>query len=349
MSLILEALNKADRERDNQPKVPDLQTVHGRIVPPSPQKRHWGLYVVIALLVLILFLLIAVLVRQSMAPVKPATPQPAVPTAANPPAANQAPAQASAPGQAAPAQASTATPSPALAGPAPAPADLGADVHDIYQDANTTAPLPEYAPSYEEAPAAPRTKKSRSRLLDELEAQAQELDEANNGAEEELLPPSVSKTAKPVAKATDSVQEASDLDEERIKQLWEQTKKEIPDRPANQAKLQTQIQEAIKDTLSIYKQVPYLHELPEKVQNSVPSINYVNHLYSERAGGAVIINKKTLRNGQEISPGMVIDRVASDGIVVQYQGIRFKLNALSSWVNFSNKNPAPTAAEAKKK
>lgn len=338
MSLILEALNKADRERDNQPKVPDLQTVHGRIVPPSPPKRHWGLYVVIALLVLILFLLIAVLVRQSMAPgAKSAAAPQAAPQSVQTP--QPAPAPTSAPSAAAP-----VPPAPV----APATPDLGADVHDIYQDANTTAPLPEYAPSYEEAPAAPRAKKSRSRLLDELEAEAQELDEANNGAEEELLPPSVRKTPKPVAKATDNLQEASDLNEEKIKELWEQTKKEIPDRPTNQAKLQTQIQEAIKDTLSLYKQVPYLHELPEKVQNTVPSINYINHLYSERAGGAVIINKKTLRNGQEISPGMIIDRVASDGIVVQYQGIRFKLNALSSWVNFSGKNQTP-ASDGKKK
>ncbi len=338
MSLILEALNKADRERDNQPTVPDLQTVHGRIVPPSPPKRHWGPYVVIALLVLILFLLIAVLVRQSMVPQGKGSGAPA--TASQVQQAPQAPSVAP--------SAPVDVPPPEPVAPAAPAADLSTDVHDIYQDANTTAPLPEYSSGYEEAPAAPRTKKSRSRLLDELEAQAEELDESNNGDEEELLPPTVRKASKPVEKPTDSVQDASDLDEERIKALWEQTKKEIPERPTNQAKLQTQIQEAIKDTLSLYKQVPYLHELPEKVQNSVPSINYANHLYSERAGGAVIINKKTLRNGQEISPGLIIDRVASDGIIVQYQGVRFKLNALSSWVNFSNKKEAP-ASDIKKK
>lgn len=330
MSLILEALNKADRERDNQPKVPDLQTVHGRIVPPSAPKRHWGMYVVIALLVLILFLLIAVLVRQSMAPAaKTATGAPAQ-TAPSP-----AP------------QAAVAAPSAPTLAPPPATPDTGSDVHDIYQDASLSAPQPEYAPAYEETPAMPRTKKSRSRLLDELEAEAQQLDEANN-SDEELLPATVRKAAKPVAKASDELQDNGELNDEKIKALWEQTKKEIPERPGNPAKLQTQIQEAIKDTLSLYKQVPYLHELPEKVQNAVPSINYINHLYSEKAGGAVIINKKTLRSGQEISPGMIIERVASDGIVVQYQGMRFKLNALSSWVNFSNKNPAP-ANEGKKK
>ncbi|HMY38868.1 MAG TPA: hypothetical protein PK011_06055, partial [Marinagarivorans sp.] len=100
MSLILEALNKADRERDNQPKVPDLQTVHGRIVPPSPPKRHWGVYVIIALLVLILFLLIAVLVRQNMAPT---TKAPASP-----------------PTQAAPAAAPATVAQPVAAAPAPA-------------------------------------------------------------------------------------------------------------------------------------------------------------------------------------------------------------------------------------
>ncbi|HMU67702.1 MAG TPA: general secretion pathway protein GspB, partial [Cellvibrionaceae bacterium] len=293
-------------------------------------------YVIIALLVLILFLLIAVLVRQNMAPTTKAPASP--PTQAAPAAAPATVAQPVA-----------AAPAPAAMAPAPPTTlDTGSDVHDIYQDATMSAPPPEYSSGYEEAPALPRSKKSRSRLLDELEAQAQELDEANNGSEEDLVPASVRKSSKPVTKTADSTQENGELSEEKIKELWEQTKKEIPDRPANQAKLQTQIQEAIKDTLSLYKQVPYLHELPEKVQNSVPSINYVNHLYSEKAGGVVIINKKTLRNGQEIGPGMVVERVASDGIVVQYQGLRFKLNALSSWVNFSNKNPAP-ASEGKKK
>lgn len=332
MSLILEALNKADRERDNQPVVPDLQTIHGRIVPPAPPKRHWGVYVIIALLVLILFLLIALLVRQSKAP---ATPTSIPATAAASPVAPAPPA------------ASTTLPTPPAQPDQTAVADSPNDVHDIYQDANTLPPLPEYNPNYEDTPApAARTKKSRSRLLDELETQAQALDEANNGQEEEeeILPASVRK-AKP---KVEQPEDPSVLDEQRIKELWEQTKKEVPDRPSNSnARLETQIKEAIKDSLSLYKQIPFLHELPERVQNSVPSINYVNHLYSEKAGGAVIINKKTLKAGQEIAPGLLIDRVASDGIIVQYQGTRFKLNALSSWVNFSNK-PAAETGKAKK-
>lgn len=331
MSLILEALNKADRERDNQPIVPDLQTVHGRIMPPAAAKRHWGVYVIIALLILILFLLVAVLVRQTIAPntrtVASQAPAPA-PTVPAPPAVQTAPVV-----------------QPALASSTPAGTDINSDVHDIYQDANTEAPLPEYNPGYEESPAPARSKKSRSRLLDELEAQSQTLDE-NAPAEEEPLPASVRKVSK-APKAADSMQDAADLDEERIKELWEQTKKEVPDRPTNKnERLDTSIKEALKDTLSMYKQVPFLHELPEQAQNSVPSINYVNHLYSEKAGGVVIINKKTLRAGQEISPGLLIDRVASDGIIVQYQGIRFKLNALSSWVNFSNK---PQPVDSRKK
>ncbi|MEY4589080.1 MAG: hypothetical protein RL497_1156 [Pseudomonadota bacterium] len=326
MSLILEALNKADRERDNQPIVPDLQTVHGRIVPPPQNKRHWGVYVIIALLILILFLLIAVLVRQTMAP---AVRQEAAPT----------------PPPVAPTVAAPAAPSaPQTMPPPPAPVDTGSDVHDIYQDANTTPPMPEYNTGYDDAPAVPRGKKSRSRLLEDLEAQAQALDEDNNSEDEEL-PATVRKTSKAPAPVTDSLQDAADLNEEKIRTLWEQTKKEIPDKPANNARLETQIKEAIKDTLSLYKQIPFLHELPEKTQNAVPSINYVNHLYSEKAGGVVIINKKTLRAGQEITPGMLIQRVASDGIVVQYQGLQFKLNALSSWVNFSS--AAPTNGKKK--
>jgi general secretion pathway protein B len=324
MSLILEALNKADRERDNQPKVPDLQTIHGRMVPSAPPKRHGMLYAIIALLVLILFLLLALLVRQQMASSKAA-----------------APASPSVPAAAAPAAPSAAAPPPPVETPA-AP-----DVADIYQDASREpigAP-PDVDTLYNEAPApTQRVAKSKGRLLEELEAEAANLeDDSSEASEEAISEEPAPKPKKPAAAPkTDTEQLTKDdgtLNEDVVKQLWEETKKQIPDKPPVPNQVTTQIQNVVKDSLMAYKNVPYLHELPESFQTQVPSINYNNHIYSEK-GGAVVVNKKTYKAGQEISPGLLLERVAADGVVMEYQGKRFKLNALSSWVNFSGSKPA---------
>ena len=77
-----------------------------------------------------------------------------------------------------------------------------------------------------------------------------ELDEANNGSDEDLLPPVCVKPASPWPKPQ-TAHKTPVNQRRKYKSIVGTNKKEIPDRPANQAKLQTQIQEAIKDTLTL--------------------------------------------------------------------------------------------------
>lgn len=55
MSLILDALNRADNERKNQNAVPDLTTVHAAVlVKPEPEKRNALVWLLLALLIVAL-------------------------------------------------------------------------------------------------------------------------------------------------------------------------------------------------------------------------------------------------------------------------------------------------------
>jgi general secretion pathway protein B len=99
MSLILDALNKADRERDPRDSVPDINTVHGGIQRPVDHRHLLWIAAALGGLVVILLLLLLVLWLRKPAPAEAAlergpaaqqdsTPQPLV---ATPPATPELP------------------------------------------------------------------------------------------------------------------------------------------------------------------------------------------------------------------------------------------------------------------
>ena len=321
MSLILDALNKADRDREQQAPITAPAPVPQYAAPmalyaSSEPPRHWSAYVMLALLAVIVVLLVALLL-------KPTVP---APVAAPPPAPAAAPV--------APAV-SVAAPAPVATAQTTAAAS---EVQDIYQDTAQDGPSVDAVEGlYSETPAAPSRKisPSKRRLLDELDAEAAALD-AQGTYEEEAPTEDIRPRASPKApRATDTPSpsaQANGLDPEEVKRLWEQTKKDIPDTSANPNALQTHIQNALKNTLASYKDVPYLNELPARFQSSLPSINYENHVYTEK-GGAVTLNKSTFKAGDTISNGLVLKRIASDGVILEFNGKTFKLAALNSWVN----------------
>ncbi len=310
MSLILEALNKADRERDEQAPAINPTPVYQHTPPPADPK-HWALYVVVVLLVLILGLLVALLIKQS-------APAPA-PVDAAPPVTSTQPAP---------------QPAPAPVAPAPVVASSN-EVQEIYQDAHTAAPAGEEVETlYAEEPSTNSRKPSRSkrRLLDDLEAEATALDAQENSDPDPEMPLAAPRKTERAAEPVKPAASEAEIDAEMVKRLWEQTKKEIPDAQANPNKINDQIKNAIANNLASYKDVPYLNELPVSYQNLVPSISYENHVYSDK-GGTVILNKKPLKSGQELAPSLFVERVVSDGVIMKFKDKRFKLQELSSWVN----------------
>lgn len=80
-------------------------------------------------------------------------------------------------------------------------------------------------------------------------------------------------------------------------------------------------------------QVPGIRDLPWSLQQDIPSINYQAHHYREGGTSSVTINQRKRRAGDEVAPGVRIERIESDGLVLTYEGKTFKLKAMNSWVN----------------
>lgn len=293
MSLILDALNKADREREYRDAVPDLNTVHG--VVRSPRSRHpaWMIGGLVAAVLMVLVLLVLLWLRQTddPAPAERATPQEPVATLV------QIVEQKPEPSAAAP---SSAEQPVAIVAPPP-----NEEVQALYQ---------------------PRQD------LQVMEVVEPEIQAA-------LTEPTV---------ITPAVPRPSTVDADLARALWEESRREmqqaVPEAllrqsntPAAETKPVLEEPKAlpadlpVEETLAGHSEIPFLHELPVSVQDTIPTLMYAKHEYDE---GFVIINKEELQVGSAAQGGVLLERILADGVLLSLDGTEFKLSSLSSWVNY---------------
>jgi len=78
--------------------------------------------------------------------------------------------------------------------------------------------------------------------------------------------------------------------------------------------------------------VPSVQQLPKSLQSRVPALDYSAHIYSsdERSGFA-IINGKSRYKGDILSRDLFVEAIEEDGLVLNVQGISFKVPAMKSW------------------
>jgi general secretion pathway protein B len=73
-------------------------------------------------------------------------------------------------------------------------------------------------------------------------------------------------------------------------------------------------------------------ELPESVKRELPSISFAGHVYSStQSQRSVMLNGKKMREGQEVTKGLILEEITVEGVVLRSQGYRFKLGALQDW------------------
>lgn len=80
--------------------------------------------------------------------------------------------------------------------------------------------------------------------------------------------------------------------------------------------------------------VPFLSSLSQQIKDDVPTVYYQRHDYSSNAAiSSVILNGKTMKVGDSPVPGMKVEEILPDSVVLSYHGTQFRLRALNSWVN----------------
>ena len=75
-----------------------------------------------------------------------------------------------------------------------------------------------------------------------------------------------------------------------------------------------------------YAAVPMLWQLPSVIRSKLPELSMSVHVYSpEAAGRFVIVDRKKYREGDVVTGGVKLEAIVADGIVLDYQGRRYRI------------------------
>lgn len=68
-----------------------------------------------------------------------------------------------------------------------------------------------------------------------------------------------------------------------------------------------------------------LRDLPEQLRRELPAFTVGGYIYSaNKADRSVLIDKRLLREGNEIAPGLTLEQLTPNGMVLQYKGYRYR-------------------------
>lgn len=66
-------------------------------------------------------------------------------------------------------------------------------------------------------------------------------------------------------------------------------------------------------------------DLPEQIQREIPAFAIGGYIYSSnRADRSVLINNRLLREGDVIAPGLALEQMTPNGMVLNYKGYRYR-------------------------
>ena len=269
MSLILDALNRADQERSQEQSAPNLYSAHDSATQYSKPVRRWVIEGIVILLVVVA-VVYSLFFQRDVPPaqnidtetvVEQAVPKPVAATSATTPATKD-----------------TADQSAANAVQTP-PANVAAAKESVAGETG----------------------------------QAGQAGQAETVTQPSVTDPAISSLYQQQADA--SVDKTPN-----------------PEQPAAAAPAP----QPVDNSQAILQQIPLLAQMSPRFQNSIPSIDYTVHVYSDSENaGFVNLNGSIRKIGSKIAPGLIVIAILKDSVVLDYNGTQFRLLALNSWVNFN--------------
>ena len=68
-----------------------------------------------------------------------------------------------------------------------------------------------------------------------------------------------------------------------------------------------------------------LAELPLTIQHELPSMAIQLHSYSSKPMNSIVsINSKMMKEGESLAPGLVLEQITPDGVILSFKGYRFQ-------------------------
>ena len=69
-----------------------------------------------------------------------------------------------------------------------------------------------------------------------------------------------------------------------------------------------------------------LQQLPESLRREIPPLTFGGYIYSPTPGESLLLVDKTLRReGEEVAPGLVLERLTPKAAVMNYRGTRYRV------------------------
>ena len=68
-----------------------------------------------------------------------------------------------------------------------------------------------------------------------------------------------------------------------------------------------------------------LADLPPAIQQEIPAMTIQLHSYSSKSANSIVsINSRMLKEGDSLSPGLKLEQITPDGVILSYKGYRFQ-------------------------
>jgi general secretion pathway protein B len=72
--------------------------------------------------------------------------------------------------------------------------------------------------------------------------------------------------------------------------------------------------------------LPYLHQLPDTIQRDIPRVSFGGYMYSANPADRLLLVDKALRHeGEEVGPGLVLEKLLPKAAVMNFRGIRYRV------------------------
>ncbi len=85
--------------------------------------------------------------------------------------------------------------------------------------------------------------------------------------------------------------------------------------------------------VELNQQLVEFSQLPDPVQQAIPALTFSFHVFSDNPERrTIIINKRRVREGNEVSAGLVLEEITEQGVILQWQGQhRFTIDVVENW------------------
>ena len=72
--------------------------------------------------------------------------------------------------------------------------------------------------------------------------------------------------------------------------------------------------------------LPYLRQLPDTIQRDIPRVTFGGYMYSANPADRLLLVDKALRHeGEEVGPGLVLEKLLPKAAVMNFRGIRYRV------------------------